>query len=107
MAEAKIATKLIPVTTHREERQVTLILTPEEAVFLACIMNKVGGDPDTTIRKYQEGITVALRGVNVYGCKPGRVTSIATGVSCLPGSLYDTEFLNAVDRVKRATNDPA
>lgn len=60
MANCKVETNEVPVTTYVEQKVVTLELSHEEAMTLSLVLAKVGGCPFTTPRRYTESIYRAL-----------------------------------------------
>ena len=68
MAKGTKTTNRVPTTTYRDVNAYELILSQDEAQALADILSKVGGNPDTSRRKFANAIFVALRHVGVeYG----------------------------------------
>jgi hypothetical protein len=62
-AEKKMETVTRMVEVEKEEEVVQLTLSKEEAKALHMLLRKVGGCPDTSLRKYTEAIESSLEPV--------------------------------------------
>lgn len=69
------------------EEGVVLRLTRDEADFLADILDRVGGNPEKSRRRYQHEISDALVGAGIRGTSYGDVSATEGG----PGSIYFTD----------------
>ena len=65
MAQAERTTKTVQHVITTEEPVIILELTPEEAAGLKCMMQRIGGNPDNSIRKHSDAINDALVGAGI------------------------------------------
>lgn len=89
MAQAKVITTNVPVTTYKEVKSVTLELSLEEAVLLRSLVARVGGAPEDTARGLSDGISEALRTAGITGWVSGCLTGtgLQGGITCHKDSL--------------------
>lgn len=60
ITRAKVEVKMVDIPTVVQEKRVVLEITETEAQVLFYLLRNVGGDPDTTDRKYIAPIEHAL-----------------------------------------------
>jgi hypothetical protein len=94
MAEASTATIVVTTTVPA----IVLKLTAEEAMTLKLILNRIGGNPEDTIRGYAQRINEALRPMVAEFSTYEHPTIIgsADGITCQPGSKSHPAFVKAV-----------
>lgn len=62
---AKAVTVKRSVQRQFSTESVTLTLTPEEAYTLVAVLESIGGDPDTSPRRYSNSVCAALRAAGI------------------------------------------
>ncbi len=53
-----------------EPKDITLLLTPEEAQFLYDVMCRIGGDPEKSRKRYADTIIEGLKANGIKGWNP-------------------------------------
>jgi len=89
MAQARKATKVVEQVVTTEEEVVVLELTLAEAAALKCVSQKIGGCPDTSIRKYTDSIDSALYDIGICSQNGGLCDGRGDSIYFKDGTIKD------------------
>ena len=89
----------IPIQPQYES-EITLVLSPEEAAAMHCILQLIGGETNASIRRYLNSISYALNEVKSYvkhescGIR-GQILTNISGITCIQDG-HNSHYFNKV-----------